>query len=640
MRGPDRWVLGHGRPSRGATGGGRAMSPSRRQQAAQRRAQAALRALREDRAAVSDVLGALMLVGITVIAAVGLGILLLSFDGPENQLHADLELRTDPGTGGWASGDESVQVVHLGGEDVPADGVMVRFSVGSSDYCFGDEAGCSALSSAWGDGALSIGETWEAPTVPPLNLAADTGVDVTVVLTGVLSQVLASGLVSGAEDPSSVSCLIDTSAPTGSFSHADLKTSDRTAAFQVVLVATDLCGEVDETVLPTLHYRVTPALSGVPSTYADAGSNLGTMPFLAGTGFVLSIPAPSGTFGWASAYGRTVEWYASGLTDEAVPTPNSGDTATDSELIQVIGASAAAPDSITLTAGHFTAAGPQANLNTNNGVNALLQEACMITQPALNIQSLCGTTTTGFGTYSNQGNILFSDNSRSTHSQTGSYVEAYDFDLPATSSDISSLSIIWEGSRGGGSGSNPTLAIEANFGPDYSSTSTGWSLVSTITPGASEGTSTMPWLLAGPWTADQFSNLHVRARISNAATKTIDTDAFYIIVTYPSSVTVRDLDAQFNWDLGSYASGSAIRELQLEYLVATGETYTVEVYNGSTWDTCTGSLTATTLTAYTCSLTEAQVTQGPLARIRGSASNDSTAPSSLALDYAHVLVVQ
>lgn len=598
------------------------------------------RRMREDRAAVSDVLGSVILVGITVISAVGFGILLLSFDGPQDQLHADLELRTDPGIGGWATGDESVQVVHLGGEDVPADGVTVRLTVGVTDYCFGRAVGCSALSSTWADGALSIGETWDAPTTPPLTLASDTGVNVLVAYTGALSQVLASGLVAGGEDPSSVSCLTDTSAPTGAFSHADLKTTDRTTNFQVILQAVDLCGQVDTTVQPTLRYRVTPALAGVPSSFSEPASNLGAMPFVAGTGFVLAIPAPPGAFGWASAYGRTLEWYASGLTDDASPA-NSGDTAIDSELIQVIGANSAPPDLVTLTAGAFTAAGPQANLNTDNAANALLQEACMLTQPSvLNVQSLCGTVAAGFGAFSNAGNLFFSDNSRSTHSATGSYVEVSGFDIPGVTADIDTVSIVWEGSRAGGGGSNPTLAIEANFGPDYSATSTGWSLVNTITPSTSEGTISSPWLLAGPWTADQFSNLHLRARINNAATKAVTTDAFYISVTYDGPFTVRDLDAQFTWNLGAYATGSAIRELQLEYSVATGETYTVEVYNGSTWDTCTGSLTATTLTAYRCNLTVAQVTQGPLARIRGAATSDATTPSSLTLDYVHVLVVQ
>src|SRR5688572_371431 len=103
--------------------------------------------VRGDEAAVSDVLGSLLLVGITVVSAFGFGLLLLSFEGPSDTLHADLELRTDPGTNGWGSGDETVQVVHLGGEDLEGGDLTIYFTVDGDDYCFGAGAGCTALGS-------------------------------------------------------------------------------------------------------------------------------------------------------------------------------------------------------------------------------------------------------------------------------------------------------------------------------------------------------------------------------------------------------------------------------------------------------------------------------------------------------------
>lgn len=598
----------------------------------------------QDRAAVSDVLGGILLVGMTVIAAVGFGAMLFAFEGPADLLRVDLNLRTDPGTGGWGTGDEVLQVLHQGGEAITDDGVTIRYTLDGVTRCFGAGTGCAALGSAFSDGQLTIGETWEAPALPPPGLESDTELDVQVSFRGDSSQLLAAGLVAGSTVvPASVSCIVDDEPPTSSFSVGDLDTTDGTSPFLVTLVADDECNPVDTDSPPSLHYRVTPLVTGVPDEYTDLGSDLGPMTWVNGVGFQKNIPAPSG-LGWANAYGRTVEFYASALVDTA-PTPNSADTAVDTEFVELIGSQSDPPDTLNLVAGAFTTAGPASNLNTDNGANAILQEACMLDQPTLNVQNLCGRDAGGVSV-TNAANARFSDNVRSSHSGSNSYVEVYGFDVPGDTGDVNSFTVVWEGSRASGSGA-PTLAIEVNFGPDYSATSSGWKQVGSVSPGTSEGTALSAVLAGGvaggPWQDTQFDSLHVRARVNNGGTKAVSTDDLHIRPTYPSSSTVYDVLADFVWTgLDTYAAASDIRQLSIQYQVTSPESYILEVANdagGNSFTTCWTLNSATLATPSPCSLTAAQVALGPWVRIRQAATSDTTGPNSLQMDYLHMLVV-
>jgi hypothetical protein len=606
--------------------------------------------LREDEAAVSDVLGSLLMVGMTVIAAVGLGAMLLAFDGPADQLHADLTMRTDPGTGGWGTADETLQVMHLGGEPVLDHQVTIQYKIGATTRCFGARTGCTALGSAFADHQLTIGETWESPAVAG-GLLSDTELEVQIAYVGDVNQLLAAGTVAGSTVvPNVADCVVDDDAPVGDFDNAgDLDTTDGTAAFTITLVADDECGAVNTAAPPRLHYRLlrTPPLSGVPDDYTDVGSDLGAMTWVPGVGFQKNIPAPSG-LGWANAYGGTLEFYASGLADTNAPTANVADTAIDTEFIQLIGSQNDPPDTITLVAGQFTAAGPASNLNTDNGANAILQEACVLDQPGtpLFLQTLCGTVAGGVSV-TNANNAFFNDAARSTHSGSNSYVEVSGFGVPGQTGDITTFTINWKGFRAGGSGP-PTLAIEANFGPDYSATSAGWKQVGlTVAPNTGEQVfsviATSGGSLGGPWTDDQFDNLHVRARVNNGATRTVSTDYIQVVVDYPGSATMYDVFGDFQWTgLSGYAAASDIRQLSIQYQVVSGESYILEVANdaaGSSFTTCWTLNQATLTTPTACNLSVAQVNAGPWVRIRQAASNHATTPNSLQIDYLHMLVV-
>lgn len=144
-------------------------------------------------AAVSDVVGSILLVGMTVGMTVVLALLLMTFDGPEPTPHTRLAVSVSPGAGGWGTGDEEVRVRHIGG-DALGDETRVLLRIGTSTA---DLEG-AALGGAFSDGELAIGETWtRTSTIRATDLV---GVDV-VAGAGLSRLVSSVALVPGGVAP-------------------------------------------------------------------------------------------------------------------------------------------------------------------------------------------------------------------------------------------------------------------------------------------------------------------------------------------------------------------------------------------------------------------------------------------------------
>lgn len=126
--------------------------------------------------ALTDVVGSILLVGLTVVMTVVLAGLLLVYDGPEAPPQADLAVTLSPGVGGWGTGDEEVRIRHLGGPAVPASS-HVLLDNGTASW---DLTG-AALGGAFADGELAIGETWRrtarihASALVSVQVSASTG---------------------------------------------------------------------------------------------------------------------------------------------------------------------------------------------------------------------------------------------------------------------------------------------------------------------------------------------------------------------------------------------------------------------------------------------------------------------------------
>ena len=102
--------------------------------------------------AVADVVGTILLVGITVAMMAGLSLLVLNIAPPDDQVIADLAIDIGSGPGGWGDGDETLLVRHLGGERV--DGVEVIL------FIDGVRTDITPTDQGFTDGELRIGEQW------------------------------------------------------------------------------------------------------------------------------------------------------------------------------------------------------------------------------------------------------------------------------------------------------------------------------------------------------------------------------------------------------------------------------------------------------------------------------------------------
>jgi FlaG/FlaF family flagellin (archaellin) len=263
--------------------------------------------------AVSDTLGSILMVAVTMAVATVLGLMLLSFDGPTAQPHAQVAVSVDPGRGGWGTGDETVRLQHTGGDALPANLTAVVVTLdGAATRLTG-----SALGSTWSDGWLRIGETW----VRSSSIPAGASLRVEVVATGERSVLLArSALVATSTAPASA-CATDAAPPTARWTQSPATLTSLTAgAVTVTAQLEDGCWGVNPGVAPSLFWRIVGA--GTPPPFTDQGSMAP-----AGTGtWSGTIPAQS----WSSLVGSRLEYYAGPLADLG---GNVGDSAVQSSPV-------------------------------------------------------------------------------------------------------------------------------------------------------------------------------------------------------------------------------------------------------------------------------------------------------------------
>ncbi len=108
--------------------------------------------LRDDRA-VADVVGSILLVGITVASAGALSLLVLSIDGPSGTIHVSLDAKIGPGDDNdWGVDDAELRVRHLGGEPLRAEDTLIRLR-------YPDGAVVSIVPD-FNAGVLLIGQQW------------------------------------------------------------------------------------------------------------------------------------------------------------------------------------------------------------------------------------------------------------------------------------------------------------------------------------------------------------------------------------------------------------------------------------------------------------------------------------------------
>lgn len=269
-----------------------------------------------DSCGVSDVLGSILLVGITVVTAGAFGAILLSFEGPVERPETNLTLSITPGTGSWGTGDERIVIRHLGGDELRANELVVRYAIngGATQTVTGAALGLT-------NGKLVIGQAWMSPA---LTLQSVDNVALTVVHSGNANFVLAAATVIPAQITAGAACPFDTTIPSVQW-QAPVPNANTafSGAFTLTAKLTDDCAGVNPATIPKLNWAI---VSGGPSGQIDMTS-LGNDLWRA------TIPTPSG--GWALQGFRTLQYSMSPIADAR---GNSGSSATVNDLIELSGA--------------------------------------------------------------------------------------------------------------------------------------------------------------------------------------------------------------------------------------------------------------------------------------------------------------
>lgn len=567
--------------------------------------------VRGDEAAVSDVLGSILLVGITVIMAGGFAVLLLSFDGPEETLHSRLATSMASGGGDWGDGDEQLRLTHLGGEPLKADEVTIQFArAGVVTTLTGD-----ALGSAFDDGELTIGETWIT------TLTADVGdvVEVRVVHTGNQSQLLASGsIVAGASG--GAACLVDTALPSAGWVQSPPDVDSLTnGSVTVTVTIADGCSGVDDSVAPHLWWCVAITCT-VGTSFFDAGAmqSVGTHQW--------SGSVPHGGSWLADAVaGRTLNYYVANLTDVA---GNSGFSAVQTDALGFLA-------TYTYVASGVATTGTQANLanaqTPSDGTEATLTEGAVAGSAGTAGPTKFSGATASTGGAVNQNNVLTSNDVWAELDTTGDLIEVTGFDLPADAVSVTALTIGYEGRKDSPGGGSPATRIDYKTTGGYTLGTAGNGLFTESATADTDRTKSV----SGFSVAD-VEAMTIRVVLVADENRNPLIDHVFARVTYTTSPpTNYRLDAQLNWT--GVPSGT-VQNVELRYRTLT-DTFNVQVWNfaTSTWRTCTGALSSATLTSYSCPLTlPAEYSSGAV-RVRFTdATPTGTSQGQLFLDHARM----
>lgn len=251
----------------------------------------AARGFRRDDRGVSDVVGSILLVGITVAMVTGLSVVVLAVDPPQNDRFTDLASRIDPGSGDWGEGDESVRILHMGGQPWPRDEARIRVAINGVITEFTG----AGLTGGFADGTLTIGETWNATFTIPVGAdvaldAIDTRLQIIVTSANLVPSAATGGSLPSAANPTYASSFTATTGSVSDFNalrsandgNATATLSESTLSAPDVY-ATNAAGSATD------RLEATGAPDDVRATLASNGDNLVTTGFAAGTGTIDTV---------------------------------------------------------------------------------------------------------------------------------------------------------------------------------------------------------------------------------------------------------------------------------------------------------------------------------------------------------------
>lgn len=574
-----------------------------------RKMRADFQILGRDERAVSDVVGSILMVGITVLVATVMGALLFAFDGPQPTPRVNLATTVNPGNANWGNGDEQIRVQNIGGQQLDAATTTISYKINDGPVI--DVTGAALGFPA---GRLSIGQTW----IRTLNLAANDTVFINVVSKAGGSTLLATATLIPGEVAVGSSCPFDIVPASGSWSQSPADITIATlSAVTLTLSLSDDCAGVDPTVVPRIYWAITPALPSDKGVMTSFGNNQ----------WQATVPIPGG--GWALQGLQTLQYYASPLADLR---GNSGQTATSGDLIQVAGTPQYLSSQTPIAPTTISSPG---NLTAADGQSAVVNEGASVAA-LVNLPVLATVSSSG---WSNPGNGFVSDNNDATTTSSTNPLRYTLTDAPggligtgptkvvlgieqavssSTSSDDWSLQACWASGYLGGACS----AVSGNLQSTSSDTILTYD-VSALRPGG------------GVWTWTDLQNLEIVVKRVATGSRTYQLDQAFVSVG-PTYSAVEQLD----W---TGVPVGLVRYLEIGYSGAALENVNVNVYNWVTSSyTTRGTLTSAGVAqlAYLLTAAEYQVLGGNV-RIQLVDDNvaDLTGPQSYLIDYARVTTV-
>ncbi len=249
--------------------------------------------MRHDEWAVSDVLGSVLLVGITVASFAGLSLLVANIPPPPDNIHAELAISVKAGPDlSWATGDEMVVMRHLYGESIPEAGSWVNINVN------GVTTRIEGSSLAFSGDTFDIGEIWAHQLVLSFNDKISVNVAVsrgtgTHIMTSTSAITGQTNCASDNDPPHAISNQVP--------SNLEALTGNTPVAITALLV--DICSNVDKLNDPLLEYW----FGKEPRTSI-------VMTPQGGDTWTTNVPAPTG--GWGTRFNQEFHYQITSMQDD------------------------------------------------------------------------------------------------------------------------------------------------------------------------------------------------------------------------------------------------------------------------------------------------------------------------------------
>lgn len=574
--------------------------------------------------AVAEIIGSILMVGMTVVISMGLVALLIFSDpGPNDPLHATIAMELDPGADGdWSTGDERVRLIHQGGELIALSTTRITLEIDGDAETFTDGTAPvldHAGETAFDDGQMRIGETWETPDrLLPVGRQVHANL-VTTQGDGAVAWTSSARV-------GTINCDTDVTAPlvqTWTQTPDDVTTST-TGDVTVRVTVLDSCGNLDASTNPHLEYRVN---DGTDPAFTDTGE----MTPQANDQWEGTIPDQT----WATHVGEDLEYKVTGMADTE---GNTGDSKLQADTIQLAGTETYVTIPFIDNTEDSSKVGEASNdiaarSADDGGAEARLEEGANGTSPG-------GTQTTRYaatgaastGSFSPGTNAGASDDTYDS-AENVQNPTAIQYNLADEASPPGTIdTVVLKAEVRSGHNNDNWFFQACNVAGQCSAESGPLGTSGTDATLTYDITSLKPGDEGGAWSATDLNGLKFEIR-GEGQNSQIDwfIDHAYVEVTYQTTPSTL-----YNTNIHASVDGltGATHVLDLRYRTSQ-DTFELHVWDGNQWNK-RADLTASTSTRLTYTLDASEVNSGTV-ELRFTDSTSGTSQGTLFLGYLRVV---